>query len=88
MSIIQRSGGLVSEEMAEENFVGSDCFGSDGDTNRILTTFRVDNAKGEILLFVDGTFLRKTDEYTTSGNDITLLIKIWNEQKIDVRYIQ
>ena len=79
---------ITGSEMAGESFVGSDCDGSDGDTDRVLTTSGVSGALGEITLFVDGAFLRKTDEYTVSGNNITIKIKIWDSQKIDVRYIK
>ena len=87
MTTINRSKRLLNPNQAGESFVGSDCSGSDGDTNRVLTTSRINGALGEIILFVDGTFLRKTDEYTVSGNDITIKIMIWDEQKIDVRYM-
>ncbi len=82
--LLKKIGGM---QIIGESFVGSDCNGTDGQTNRVLTT-SISNAIGEITLFVDGTFLRKTDEYTTSGNDITILIKIWDIQKIDLRYVQ
>lgn len=74
-------------EMINESFVGADCTGSDGDSNRVLTT-SISNAIGKIIIFADGQFLRETNDYTTSGNDITFLIKIWDTHKIDVQYLQ
>jgi len=82
------SGGTASAiELKREGFNGSDCTGSDGDTNRVLTTSNVSGALGEIMIFIDTQYLRKTDDYTVSGNDITFLIKVWDTQKIDVHYI-
>jgi len=71
-----------------EQFNGSDCSGSDSQENRILTTSSAENAIGEIMVFVDGLMWRKTDNWTISGNDITLKRKIWNNQKIDIYYLE
>ena len=79
---------ISGAQITGESFAGSDCSGSDGNTSRVLTTVGASTAIGEITLFVDGAFLRETDDYTLSGNDITILIKIWDTQKIDVRYLQ
>jgi len=71
-----------------EQFVGSDCSGSDGDANRVLTASTVTSALGEIMVVADHQVLRKTDDYTISGNDITLLIKVWDEMKLEVIYFK
>jgi len=70
-----------------EQFSGSDCSGSDGDANRVLTTSGVSGASGEIIIGVDGQIIRKTDKFTVSGDDVTFLIKIFDSSKIDIFYI-
>lgn len=71
-----------------ESFAGSDCTGSDGDANRVLTTSELSKALGDEIIFADGQFLRETTDYTTSGDDITFLIKIWDSHKLDVKYLK
>ena len=78
---------IAGVEMAAESFLGSDCTGSDGDANRVLTT-SISSAIGEIIVAADGSFLRETDQYTISGDNITFLFKIWDTHKIEVRHIK
>jgi hypothetical protein len=73
--------------LTPEQFDGSDCNGSDGATNRVLTTSGASGASGEIQVFADGRLLRKTDQWTLSGDDITFLVKVYNAHKIDVYYL-
>lgn len=71
-----------------EQFMGSNCTGSDGGVNRVLTTSDISSALGETIIVVDGQFLRKTNQFSVSTDDITFLINIWDEQKIDIIYIK
>jgi len=75
-------------EMALEQFTGANASGSDGDTNRVLAATNVTQAKGEITVTLDKQTLRKTDDYTVSGNNITFLSRLLDRHKIDVRYIK
>lgn len=70
-----------------EQFAGSDCTESDGAANRVLTTAGVSGASGEIIVIADKQTLRKTDDYTISGNDITFIVRVFDSQKIDIHYI-
>ena len=74
-----------------ENFNGSDCSGSDGQINRILTINNIDlTSDSSFLIFVDGLNLVNTSGYTVSHNSnhstITFLNNVWNSQKIVVQY--
>ena len=70
-----------------EQFTGADCTGTDGALDRVLATSSISTANGQIIVVVDKQTLRKTDDFTTNGNDITFLIKIFNTQKIDLFYL-
>ena len=79
--------------MIEENFVGTDCTGSDGEKNRTLTisnTSETDNNNFQV--FVNNSFLHLNVDYTivhnTSGTAITFLNRVWDEQNITVIYTQ
>jgi hypothetical protein len=68
---------------------GSDCSGSDGDTSRVLTLAN-STTSGNEMVNVDGTILIKDTHYTVShlgaSSTITFTGKIYDTQKIDVRY--
>jgi uncharacterized membrane protein len=72
-----------------ENKLGSDCTLTDGDVNRVLTLANTSTSANELVV-VDGFVLRLTADYTVShlaaSTTITFLGKIWDAQKIDVRY--
>jgi len=79
-------GGGEAGDMTLEQFVGSDCSGNSGETARVLTTSAISSANGEIIVIVDKAHMRKTDDYTTSGEAITFLVKIFDAHEIDVLY--
>lgn len=72
-----------------ETFAGSDCSGSDGAVNRVLTLSNTSTSANE-LVTVDGMVYRITDDYTVShlaaDTTVTFAGKIWDSQKIEVRY--
>ena len=70
-----------------EKFDGNDCSGSSGAVNRVLTTSSASSARGEIQVIVGGRMLRKTDDYTVSGNDITFIKPVFNQHLIEVWYV-
>lgn len=80
-------GGSVAT-MTNETFFGSDCSGVDGAASRVLATANVDKAKGSPIVFIDGAMIRQTLEYTITGKNITFIINIWNDSRIDVGYVQ
>jgi len=82
-----QAGQVITTGMVSESFTGSDCTGSDGDLNRVLTTSDVTSAIGTIIVAADKQFLRETIDYTYSGNDITFLFKLWDSMKLEVRYL-
>lgn len=69
-----------------ETKAGSDCSGSNGETNRILTLKNTPNTLA--LVGVGGQILTVTNDYTISGDEITFLGKIFNEVKILVLYFE
>lgn len=72
-----------------EQFDGSDCTLTDGDTSRVLTLSNTTTSANE-MVNVDGTILIKDTHYTVShlgaSSTITFTVKIYDTQKIDVRY--
>lgn len=80
-------GGVLPQQMTTEQFAGSDCSGSNGQSNRVLTTSGVEDALGEVQVVVGGRVLRKTDDYTVSGNDITFVKPMYDLHKIEVWYV-
>ena len=67
-----------------ENKSGSDCSGSDGEVNRILTLANVPNTL--FLVSVGGQVLFQDTDFTISGADITFLGKVWDTPKILIIY--
>lgn len=80
-------GGFFSPQT--EFKAGSDCSGSDGGTSRVLTLSNASLSSQELVV-VDGTVYRKDTDYTMShlaaSSTVTFLGKIWDSQKIEVRY--
>ena len=68
-------------------YTGASCSGNDGEANRSLVATGITSAKGEIEIIVDRQVLRKTDDYTITDSTVTFSILVWNDQKIDVRYL-
>ena len=84
----QMAGELAAAAITQnlEQFTGANCSGPEG-ANRVLTTTGVSGANGEIIVTVDRQTLRKTDDYTISGENITFLVSIFDTQKIDIFYL-
>jgi len=57
------------------NYVGSDCTGNDGDTNRTLSG-------APDLIFLDNKILHPTSDYTITDEVITFNVNVWNNQNI------
>ena len=74
--------GLITPTIETKS--GSDCNGSDGESNRILTL----NATPETLFLVSvgGMILTVTTQYTISGDEITFLNKVYDVMPILVLY--
>ena len=60
------------------SYTGSDCSGSDGQSNRTLSFL------GALLIAVDNQFLQPNINYTNTGLLITFLQPIWNSQNITI----
>jgi hypothetical protein len=58
---------------------GTDLSGDDGATDRTYTASSTPRA-----IFVDGMYLHKDTDFSLSGDTVTFINQIWNEQKIDV----
>lgn len=72
-----------------ESYTGANCTGTDGDASRALTLANTKISSQEMVV-VDKFILEKTQDYTISHNAastvITFLAKIWDTQRIVVRY--
>ena len=77
--------------MTTENYNGSDCTGTDGDTNRTLTISNSSTTNDDYFeVFVNNSFLHLTTDYTivhnSSSSVITFLNNLWDEQPITIIY--
>lgn len=70
-----------------ETFTGSEATGSDGGSNRTITLAQTGVVITDIV--VSGTSLHEGTgkDYTLSGNVITFLNALWDDQPIDVSYL-
>ncbi len=75
----------------QETYTGADASGSDSETNRVIT---LENERltlqTEFSVYLDGLYLQLDSEYSVSHNsestEITILIPVWDSQKIVVNY--
>ena len=79
-------------QLKKENYDGSDCTGSDGDSDRTLTISNKTTTSGNgFLVFVDGLSLALTEEYTVSHNVtssvITFINGLYDAQEIIIQYV-
>lgn len=78
---------VLSENAIDKR--GSNCSGNNGAANRVLTLGNTSLTTG-VIIFVNGTFLHPTHDYTVShlaaSSTITFLNPIWNEDYIDGLY--
>lgn len=72
---------LLSQNPVEQH-VGSDCTGTDGSTNRVLTVTK--EIFSSTIVSVDGVILRRTSQITVSGQDITFLDALFDASSIEV----
>lgn len=80
-------------EVQTEEYNGSDCSGSDGASNRVLTLSNTTTTQQDgFLVHVAGLALALTQEYTVSHNEtateITFLNPLWDDLLIIVNYHQ
>jgi len=73
------SGNTKSLFSSVENYNGSDATGSDGDSNRELTTTLT-----PLAIFVDGAFVHLTTDYTISSKTITFLNPLYDASDVAV----
>lgn len=62
-----------------DQYVGSNCSGTDGQLNRQLVLNST-----PFIISIDGTVLTLNTHYSMGGNTATFLTSIYDEQKIDV----
>ncbi len=79
--------------LSTESKLGSDCSGSDGAANRVLTLANTQTTvQGGFLVYASGLALALTTEYTVdhnnSGTEITFLNRMWDDMTIVVNYYQ
>ncbi len=86
MSVIQRSRGLVSEELSE-NFLGSDGSGADGEENRIYTIVTISTIN-ITKVYYEGMLLREDIHYTKNDTtrQVTILINVWDDNTVTLFY--
>ena len=76
--------------MTTENYTGTDCSGSDGDANRILTLSNTSLSVSNFFsVYVSGLIQHSDDltiSHNSSGTTITFLKNLWNNDPIKVNY--
>jgi len=83
----QTRQGLINNEV----YTGSDCTGSNGSENRVLTLTSVLSSSDKVLVFVNNSFLHLNSDYTISYSTtttITFLNNLWNDQPISIIYLK
>ncbi len=80
-------------EIKTEHYNGSDCTGSTGGSNRVLTISNTTKTENDgFLVHASGLVLALTSEYTvdhnSSGTQITFLNPLWDDQTIAIQYAQ
>lgn len=80
-------------DVTTENKLGSDCSGSNGASNRVLTLANTgQTSQAGFLVYASGLALALTTEYTvvhnSSGSTITFLNGMWDDMTIVVNYYQ
>jgi len=87
--IVDGSGNIIKSSQIEENRLGSECSGSDGATNRVLTLANSSESGNPVSVWVEDQLINPTD-YTTShlsaSSTITFSINIYNTDTIKVNY--
>lgn len=80
----------ISSTTITENYFGTSADGSDGQSNRNLILSNNVLSKNELII-VDNYVLISGSDYTInhqiSGSTITFLNKLWDDQRINVRYM-
>ncbi len=84
---------MASIEIRTETFDGSDCTGSDGDLNRVLTLGNTNLTVDEgFLVFVNGLYYTNGTDYTVVHADtstaITFLVAMYDDSAITCVYYQ
>lgn len=90
--VINDSGNITSgagAKPAKDKKQGSDCDGSDGDQNRVLTLSN-SNLTTVVQVVIDGTYLMEDQDYTvnhkSSATELTFSNQVWDDQYIEVIY--
>lgn len=78
-------------DWSSEDYTGSDCTGSDGDSNRVLTISNSGRTNNNgFLVKVGELWLKNNEEFTishkTSSSEITFLNGMWDDMEIEVKY--
>ena len=85
-SLITRVNSVTATvSFTAQSFVGSDCSGSDGAKNRVLTLSATPTAI--VTVIVSNAALMRTVDYTPSGASITFLNELDNDQTGEVLYV-
>lgn len=74
-----------------ENYHGSDCSGSNGDSSRVLTLANTSlTNSNDFFVFVNSSFLHPSQDYSVSHSTINTIIiftnSLWDDQAITVKY--
>lgn len=83
MTTIRQFAGITEE--AREDFTGADGTGSSGNLNRIfsLTTL---NQIDAVKVFLDGVLLTSPQQYGLTNKQITIILPVWDDQRVDFIY--
>jgi len=81
--------GTMINSTNQEYYLGSNCAGVDGATNRTLTLANT-NTTSDVLVYLDGLALHSNQTTITNNataSTVQFLISVWNNQRIVVTYI-
>ena len=87
--IVNGNGNIIKASQQEENRLGSDCSGNDGDINRILTLQNTSESGSPVSVWVDTQLIAQIDltiVHNSINSEITLKVNIYNSQSIRVLY--
>jgi len=70
----------------QESILGSNLSGSSGDVNRTYTLANTGSLSAHMKLYLDGSLLQLNKQYTKSGDIITFLNNIWDDQALVLDY--
>jgi len=87
--LVNSAGTVIKATQLEENRSGSDCSGSDGAANRVLTLDNTSESGAPVSVWVEGQIIAQSDltiSHKSASSTITFGINIYDTDTIRVLY--